>query len=58
MPEFTVYVREVWVQAVEIEAPTKTDAIEMVEAGEGESNDNFEYSHTLDSDTWEVEQED
>lgn len=59
MSEFIVYVREVWIQAVKIEAATKTDAIEMVANGEGETLDGeLEYSHTLDTDTWEAEQED
>jgi hypothetical protein len=57
MPKFRVFVREVWAQAHDVEASTKTDAMEIVADGGGEVVDNlFEYTHTLDPDVWEVEQ--
>jgi hypothetical protein len=58
MPKFTVCVREVWIQMTEVDAPDKETAIKKVESGEGEQLDaGLEYSHTLSSDTWTVDEE-
>ena len=35
MPQFIVYVKEVWIQAVKIEAQTKQEAIDLVADGQG-----------------------
>ena len=44
--------------AVEIEAGSEEEAIKLVSKGEGVFLDNsLEYSHTLDPDTWTVEEE-
>lgn len=57
MKEFEVLVREVWIQRVVIEAKTQEEAIEKVREGEGINLQNgLEYSHTLDFDTWTVEE--
>ena len=53
--EFIVVVKEVWIQPVSVEAKSAQEAIRKVEDGEGTSlEDQFEYSHTLDSETWSV----
>jgi hypothetical protein len=53
--EYIVSVREVHIQEVLIEADSPEQAIEKVVKGEGENLDG-EYSHTLDSDLWTVEE--
>ena len=51
--------REVWTQGVQIEADSKEEAIRKVADGDGEVIESlFEYSHTLDPDTWTLEQVD
>ena len=56
MKMYRVMVREVHVQQVDIEADNEKDAIEGVQMGEGEMQDNrLEYSHTLDPELWTVE---
>ena len=58
MKKFIVSVREVHVQGYAIEAKNKDDAISRI-AHEGEGDileDRFEYSHTLDPETWTVEE--
>ena len=58
MPKFIVYKREVWVQAVEIEAETVNEANHKVWLGEGNMLDNMlEYNHDLDSSLWTVEKD-
>ena len=59
MPEFIVYVKEVWIQAVKIQAPTKQEALDLVADGQGdfiEGTDAFEFSHSLSKKEWDVEQ--
>lgn len=47
--------KEVWIQPVTIEADSTEDVLHKVEDGEGEDlEDQFEYSHTLDSEDWTV----
>lgn len=52
MPKFHVLVREVHVSTMLIEADTAQEALDT--ASEGDELD-CEYSHTLDTDTWSVE---
>jgi len=59
MPEFMVYVKEVWLQAVKIKAQTKKEAIDLVADGQGdfiEDKNGLEYSHSLPKKEWDVEQ--
>lgn len=57
MPKYIVGVREVWVQPVEIEADSDSEAKHRVWRGEGNRIDSeFEYSHCLDSSLWTVEE--
>lgn len=57
MKKFTVQVREVHIQPYEIEAKDEQEAIAIVQAGGGEIIEGgFEYSHTLDSGDWTVEE--
>jgi hypothetical protein len=58
MAKFTVDVKEVWSHTVEVELSTDATkeqilaaANEKIEEGD---DDNTEYSHTLDPDTWTV----
>jgi len=53
MPKYKVLIREVHVSHRIVEAKDEKDAIE--EAGGGEET-YLEYSHTLDPDTWTVEE--
>lgn len=53
--KYLVAIREVHVSHREIEADSPDDAIEKVFYGDGEEV-LCEYSHTLDSDTWTVEE--
>jgi hypothetical protein len=50
---FVVLVKEVHTSHMEIHADSKEEAIEKVANGEGEEV-HEEYSHTLDTDEWEV----
>jgi len=55
---YRVEVREVHVQAYVVEANSKVEAKIKVEGGGGEIDEaHFVYSHTLDPDTWTVEEE-
>jgi hypothetical protein len=55
---FIVYVREVHVQQVRIQAESKEEAVKKVEEGDGEFlNNALEYSHSLEPETWTVEEE-
>lgn len=57
MPYYIVTMREVHTQGVEIEAESEEEAIERVTGGEGEYLPYlFEYSHTLDTDNWTIEE--
>jgi hypothetical protein len=56
MGKFIVYVREVHVQGYAVEARDERHAKELVREGGGDLlEDHFEYSHTLDLETWTVE---
>lgn len=56
MPKYRVIVREVHVQGVLVDADTPEQAKEIVREGGGELDEaHFEYSHTMDRDTWTVE---
>lgn len=58
MKTFTVFVREVHVQEIKVEAKDAEDAMQRVARGEGDAVDNsLEYSHTLDRDTWTAEED-
>lgn len=57
MAKYVVYVREIWVQGVAVEAQDKLEAIAKVEEGEGEYLPNdLEYSDTRDKSEWTVEE--
>ena len=56
--KYIVNVREVHIQMVEIEAATEEEALDKVRGGEGNYIDPLEYSHTLDSDHWTVDEDD
>lgn len=54
---FIVNVREVYIQPYKVEAETNEEAIRIVADGGGDlMEDCLEYSHTLDPDTWTVEE--
>jgi len=53
--KFTVLVREVHVSHREVTASSKEEALRMVKDGDGDET-YLEYSHTLDTDTWQVEE--
>ncbi len=53
---YCVLVREVHVSTMEIEAANPIEAIQKVKDGQGEEVI-CEYSHTLDPDTWSVDDE-
>lgn len=54
MPKYTVLVREVHVSHMEIEAENPEDAVDKVYNGDG-NEVLCEYSHTLDSNEWTVD---
>jgi len=55
---YLVGVREVHVQQVRVNAKSGAEAIKKVADGEGDYlDDMLEYSHTSDTDTWTVEEE-
>lgn len=57
MKTFHVYVREVHIQTVEVEAEDSEGAIESVANGEGNYLcGGLEYSHVLEDETWTVEE--
>lgn len=55
--KFIVWVKEVWCQGFEVEAESADAAIDAVDEGMDQHPDQelFEYSHTLDPDTWTCE---
>lgn len=54
---FIVNVREVHIQPFRVEAETRQEAIEIVADGGGDLMEGcLEYSHTLDPDTWTVDE--
>ncbi len=53
--KFVVTIREVYIQPYKVKAKNEDEAIDIVRNGGGELwEDMFEYSHTLDSDSWTV----
>ena len=57
MKKYTVLVREVWVQPVEVTAASKEEAMRNIEDGGGTPLSNeLEYSHTMDSDIWSIKE--
>jgi len=55
MPEFTVCIREVWIQKVKVEAKDKAEAIQLVAGGSGnhlEGKYDLAFDHTMDTDCW------
>ena len=54
MKKYRVYVREVHVQTVEVEADSMEDAIRKVEEDDDVNlvDNTLAYSHLLDADTW------
>lgn len=57
MPKFFVRRKEVHHSIHEVEAETPQDALKVVQEGEEDNEVSFEYSHTLDVDQWDVEDE-
>ncbi len=56
MPEFTILVREVWIQPVKVRADTLREAIQKVENSKGENIESgFEFSHSLEPEFWTAE---
>ena len=56
--KYNVNIREIHVSIVEVEAKNPADAIEKAKAVIEDGVDDLftEYSHTLDEDTWTVEE--
>lgn len=56
MAKFVVGVKEVHIQLVEIDdVENAEEALEIVREGGGNTlDDSLDYSHTLDSDTWTI----
>jgi hypothetical protein len=56
MSKYIVTKYEVWEQPYQYEADSPEDALEQAKGGDGLVIDSmFEYSHTLDPETWKVE---
>ena len=56
MAKRRVIVREVWLQAYDVEAETDEEAIDLVKGGTVYSaEDGFEFSHQMSSEYWTVE---
>lgn len=53
---YLVHVREVHIQTFQVKAANAADAVRRVADGEGRTLEAFEYSHTLDPETWTAEQ--
>ena len=58
MKTYLVGVREVHVAYMEVRANTSAEALDMVRNGEGDWTTaiSMDYSHTLDPETWTVEE--
>jgi len=56
MKTYYVLVREVWAQPVTVEADSPQEAIRKVQKGDGEYAKSAEYCHTLNPETWTVEE--
>ncbi len=56
VPKYIVHVREVWVQSVEVEANSPEEAKQRICEGKGYTiEDRFEFSRSLEPETWTVE---
>ena len=55
MPKYNVLIREVHVSHRTVEADNEDEAIETAARGEGEET-YLEYSHSLDTETWILEE--
>lgn len=57
MKTYRVEVREVWVQAYEVEAETAAEAVATIKRGTTNPLDHdFQFSHHLPTETWNVEE--
>lgn len=59
MPEYIVYVKEVWVQPYRVKARTPDEVLWKIKSRHPDANiisDGFEYSHELDSEYWEIKE--
>ena len=58
MTKFNVIVKEVHTRTITVKADSKEEAIEKANniIEEGEDDINLEYSHTLDTDEWDIEE--
>jgi hypothetical protein len=57
--KYRVFVQEVWIQAFDVKASSKSEARELVNTMAPESmavEDEFEYSHRTDVKEWKVEE--
>jgi len=57
MKRYFVNVREVHISIREVVASSQKEAIEKVDAGEGEALDGLEFSHTLAPEYWTVDED-
>jgi calcineurin-like phosphoesterase len=58
LKKYRVLVREVWIQEFEVEATSEVDAKDRVVDGRATIVDgSLEFSHSLDQETWTVEEE-
>lgn len=53
--EYFVDIKEIHVQRIKVMASSQEEAMEKARKGDGQYYD-MEYSHTLDKDTWFVEE--
>lgn len=59
MKEFTILVREIWIQPVKVKANSLREAVQAVENEEGETIEaGFEFSHSLEPEYWTAEDSD
>lgn len=54
--KYIIYRKEIYSQAVEIEAETIGDAIDLVEEGKGTEKGKPQHVNTDDPETWDVEE--
>jgi len=53
MATWEIFKREVWTQRITVEADTLAEAVKIAASvEEDDDEDAFEYSHTMDTDTW------
>jgi len=56
MKNWSVIVKEIHLQEVEVEADTAEEAIEAVLEGDGDYTAHTQHLETLDTDTWSVKE--